>query len=136
MIKNWFKKSKVELPDMEEIEISPKIEIPEKTRRELYEGAVREVHKARVRELIQREIFQLGTSPLNIKQSREVIDKYGHNVSPIIATSIRKNYPAVHLERKMGNKDEFRVVQGPNIHTLVDTLTNLYIKEELNATDK
>lgn len=130
MFKNWFRKNTVAVADLEEIKISPKVEFPDKTHRELYDEAVIEVQHARIRELIRREITELSVSDTHTNQTREAVNKYGYNVSDILASHIRTEFPAVYLEKKVVNEG-YRIVSGPNIKTLTDNLTNLYIKELL-----
>lgn len=59
MFKNWFKKKDVVIPDLESIEIAPKIELPAATRRSLYESAVAEVAERRIKELVNRSLTAL-----------------------------------------------------------------------------
>lgn len=59
MFKNWFEKKDVAIPDLEEIKIAPKIELPAATRRSLYESAVAEVAERRIKELVNRSLMAL-----------------------------------------------------------------------------
>lgn len=131
MFKNWFKKEKVEVADLESIELTPEVTLPEPTRRELYDAAVSEVQQARVRELIYRELMKMSIDPEVYEQTMLAIDKYGagHTGSGDVKR-ILTEYPKAYFydSRYPDVALELRLPEVTLVH-LADTLATNYLSE-------
>ena len=126
----WFSKDeKVEVPDLEEIKLEPKVSIPEKTRRELYHLAVNEVEQKRVTKLILDDLLLISECPDSMRQLEEAEKAYPSGVldSMTEVQAFKVKFPLVQLIDR-GNYYDL-VKPNPTLESLARVLATKYLSE-------
>lgn len=130
-IKNWFKKKDIEVADLDSIELTPEVVVPEPTRRELYDLAVLQVQEMRVKELILRSLKDLGTKTDAYRDTLYAI-KYNGGITEVYPHSdqlafIKENFPNAVL--KKDHKSLRLVLPYISIDSIAEVLTKQYLSE-------
>lgn len=133
MFINWFNGNKGDVADLKEIDIHPKVTIPEATQRQLYELAVSEVTHARVKELINRGLHKLCKESEVYKQTTMALEEFGDKVlARDKLDTVLSKYPKAHITNVYSKgspcnrlyKVEYR---DPSMEDLAEVLTGVYL---------
>ena len=129
---NWFSNKKQSVADLESIDATPVITIPEKTRRELYDLAVAEVQERRVAELILRGLKDLAADQEIVSQTAAAKLEYPHDILLSDVGDLTTKYPLVQLKgyTDMDGDTTYSVRSiEPTLESLSIQLTKQYLSE-------